>query len=58
MSNPSVKVTVREFANRIRNAGISPSMREIEVALAVERLKDEHGIEVEHSEFDRIIDHD
>lgn len=58
MSNPSVKVTVREFANRIRNAGISPSMREIEVALAVERLREEHGIEVDHDEFDRVIDND
>jgi hypothetical protein len=39
-----VKATIREFAEQIR--GISPSMREIEVAVAVERLREEHGIKI------------
>lgn len=53
--NTSVKATVREFANTIRKAGISPSMREIEVAIAVERLREEHGIEVDADKFDRLV---
>lgn len=51
----SVKATVREFADMIRKAGISPSMREIEVAIAVERLREEHGIEVDADKFDRLV---
>ena len=54
--NASVKATVREFANSIRTAGISPSMREIEVAIAVERLREEHGIEVDADKFAQLID--
>lgn len=53
--NQSVKATIREFASTIRKAGISPSMREIEVGIAVERLREEHGIEIEEEEFDRMI---
>jgi hypothetical protein len=53
--NASVKATVREFANSIRTAGISQSMREIEIAIAVERLREEHGIEVDADKFDRLV---
>lgn len=40
-----VKATIKEFANQIRN--VSPSMKEIQVGIAVERLREEHGIEIE-----------
>lgn len=50
MSKPEVDIvvrqTIKEFARAIPK-GISPSMREIEVAIAVERLREEHGIEVD-----------
>lgn len=42
-----VKATVREFAEQIRE--ISPSMREIEVSIAVERLREEHGIKIKRA---------
>lgn len=53
--SPTVKATIKEFAHAIRKAGISPSMREIEVAIAVERLREEHGIEVDADKFDRLV---
>lgn len=53
--NPAVKATVREFAEQVRNAGASPSIREIEIQIAVERLREEHGIEVDPDKFDRLV---
>lgn len=38
------KVTIKEFAAQITG---SPSMREIQVEVLVDRLREEHGIEVE-----------
>jgi len=49
----TVKVTVREFARAIP-ADLSPSMREIQIGLAVERLMEERGIELDPSEFKRL----
>lgn len=40
----SMKVTVREFAVQLR--GISPEMQDVEVAVLVEQLMEEHGIKV------------
>jgi hypothetical protein len=44
--NPAVKATIRDFADRIRDEGLSPAMQEIHIAIAVERLRDEHGISI------------
>ena len=38
------KVTIKEFAAQITG---SPNMREIQVEVLVDRLREEHGIEVE-----------
>jgi hypothetical protein len=46
-ASPAFKATVREFAEQIRE--ISPSMREIEVSIAVERLREEHGIKIKRA---------
>lgn len=40
----SEKVTIKEFAAQITG---SPNMREIQVEVLVDRLREEHGIEVE-----------
>lgn len=40
---PAVKATVREFAEQIEE-GISPSMKEMQIAIAVELLREQHGI--------------
>ena len=51
-NDKAIRATIREFAEQIR--GISPSMKEIQVAIAVERLRDEHGIEVSESKLARL----
>lgn len=59
MSKPEVdtvaRATIKEFATAIRKAGISPSMREIEIDLAVERLREEHGIVVDQKRFASLV---
>lgn len=53
---PAVKATVRHFVEHVRDAGnISPDAREIEIAIAVERLREEHGISVDPDKFDRMV---
>jgi hypothetical protein len=48
LKNTSVRATVKSFADDLRRErGISPSMMEMQVSIAVERLREEHGIEVE-----------
>jgi hypothetical protein len=39
------KATIKEFASQI--AGISPDMRAIQIGILVERLLEEHGIEID-----------
>jgi hypothetical protein len=39
------KATIKEFANQI--VRISPDLRKIAVGVLVERLQEEHGIEIE-----------
>jgi hypothetical protein len=47
LKNSAIKATVKSFADDLRRErGISPSMMEMQVAIAVERLREEHGIEV------------
>jgi hypothetical protein len=47
IKDPAVKATVRSFADDLRRErGISPSMMETQVSIAVERLREEHGIDV------------
>jgi hypothetical protein len=42
---PVEKATIKEFAAQI--SGISPNMRKIQIEVLVERLLEEHGIEVD-----------
>lgn len=49
-----VKATIRDFADAIRE-DISPSMMEMEIAIAVERLKEEHGIRIGASRLVRLV---
>lgn len=56
--DPAVRATIRHFADRIRTAGISPSMREIEVSIAVELLREQHGIKVAAERLRRTIRRD
>jgi len=45
--DPIVRATVKSFADDLRRErGISPTMMEIQIQVAVERLREEHGIEV------------
>lgn len=44
---PAVKATVRYFADDLRRErGISPTMMMTQIQVAVERLREEHGIEI------------
>lgn len=44
---PAVRATVKHFADDLRIArGISQGMMELQIAVAVERLREEHDIEV------------
>jgi len=52
---PEVKATIREFVDAIREQGISPSMMEMEIAIAVERLREEHGIRVGANRIARLV---
>lgn len=55
VQTPEVKATIREFAESIREQGISPSMMEMEIAIAVERLRDEHGIRTTPNRIARLV---
>lgn len=45
--DPAIKATVRHFADDLRKErGISESMMATQIQVAVERLKEEHDIEV------------
>ena len=47
IKDPAVKSTVRHFADELRRErGISPSMMETQISIAVERILEDHGIEV------------
>ena len=53
--NPIVRATVRHFADELRREkGISPSMLGIQISVAVERLREEHGIQVSESRLARM----
>lgn len=54
-SNTARKITIREFAESVRGQGLSDSVREIQIAVAVERLMEEHDIEIEHDEFAQLV---
>ena len=51
---PEVKATIASFADALRE-DISPSMMEMEIAIAVERLKEEHGIRIGASRLARLV---
>ena len=51
---PEVKATIEAFADALRE-DISPSMMEMEIAIAVERLKEEHGIRIGASRLARLV---
>ncbi|NBV89553.1 MAG: hypothetical protein EBR88_08605 [Betaproteobacteria bacterium] len=53
--NPAVKATVRDFAERIRGEGLSPSMLEIQIAIAVEQLHEQHGIRVTEERLAELV---
>lgn len=45
-ANPARRVTIRHFADQIRDQRLSASMREIQVGIAAELLREQHGIRV------------
>lgn len=54
-TNEIVRFTVKHFAEIVREAGLSPEMRQIEVDLMIERLKEEHGIKIKRRKFNRLV---
>lgn len=56
LKNPTVKATIRYFAENIRGEGISPSMREIQIGIIAEQLRDDHGIRIRPERLDQLID--
>ena len=53
--NPARRATIRHFVDSIREEGLSPSMLEIEIGLAVERLREEHGIAVSEEKLASMV---
>lgn len=47
------KLTIREFAAGA--SGISPAMRQIAIAVAAERLREDHGIQVSEERLARLV---
>jgi hypothetical protein len=55
LKNSAIKATVKSFADDLRRErGISPSMMEMQVAIAVERLREEHDIEVSEEQLTKM----
>ena len=55
IKDPAVKSTVKSFADDLRRErGISPSMMAMQVAIAVERLREEHDIEVSEEQLTKM----
>jgi hypothetical protein len=53
---PAVRATVKSFADDLRRErGISPTMMEIQIQVAVERLREEHGIEVSEKRLAKMV---
>jgi len=47
IKDPAVRSTIKSFADDLRRErGISPSMMATQIAIAVERIREEHDIEV------------
>lgn len=53
--NPARRVTIRHFVDSIRNEGLSPSMLEIQIGIAVEQLREQHGIAVSKDRLHRLV---
>lgn len=53
--NPARRATIRHFVAELREHGLSPSMLEIEIAVAVERLREEHGIVVSEEQVAELV---
>ena len=49
--SPARRATIRHFVAELRDGGLSPSMLEIEIGVAVERLREEHGILVSEEQI-------
>lgn len=53
--DPAVRATVKYFADDLRRErGISESMMQTQISVAVERLREEHGIEVSEKRLARM----
>lgn len=53
--DPAIRSTVKHFADELRRErGISESMMATQIAVAVERLREEHGIEVSEKRLARM----
>jgi hypothetical protein len=53
--NPARRATIRHFVAELRDGGLSPSMMEIEIGVAVERLREEHGIIVSEEQVADLV---
>lgn len=53
--NVARKMTIREFAEQVRSEGCSDTVLEMQISIAVERLMEEHGIEVDAHKFARLV---
>ena len=53
--NPARRATIRHFVAELREGGLSPSMMAIEIAVAVERLREEHGIRVSEKKVAELV---
>lgn len=53
--NPARKATIRHFVDSIRGEGLSPSMLEIQIGIAVEQLREQHGIAVSEDKLASLV---
>lgn len=50
-----VRATIQHFAERVREAGLSPDLRRIEIEIVIEQLREEHGITIKPKRMEQIV---
>lgn len=54
-TDKNVRITVRDFVESIRMHGLSPDMKKIQIGIAVELLREQHGIKIRPTRFARLV---
>lgn len=53
--HPARRTTIRHFVDSLREERISPTMLDIQIGIAVEQLRDDHGIVIDPDRLARMV---